>query len=188
MSLFRARIALRPVLRAPAPTLTRGLRNYDVNTPSETVADKLQGSEAPSIYNEQEVRKDGKTVKTGAELESQEDQAFARAEANAMKDKYNPSEDGKINEKDVDLGVNRNADKVSYCVSTPGLLSPLSWYGVPLLHFHSWSESLVGSGGEVNGHETEPAVRRKQNVLTPAGLQRARKPQHRVNRWYFRRS
>lgn len=133
MSLFRARIALRPVLRAPAPTLTRGLRNYDVNTPSETVADKLQGSEAPSIYNEQKVQEDGKPTKTGAKLESQEDQAFARAEANAMKDKYNSSEDGKINEQDVDLGVNRNSDKVSAsqssCSLRAGLATTPVWGG-----------------------------------------------------------
>lgn len=105
MSLFRARIALRPVLRAPTPTLTRGIRNYDVNTPSETIADRLQGSEAPDIHNEQD-------VKSGGKFESTADQAFARAEENVLKD-GGGKDAGKINERDVNLGVNRNADKVS---------------------------------------------------------------------------
>lgn len=109
MSLFRARIALRPVLRAPAPTLTRGIRNYDVNTPSEPIADKMQGTEAPDLNNEQ-------AAKAG-KYESAEDKAFARAEENVMKD-GGGKDAGKINERDVNLGVNRNADKVS---SLPGL-------------------------------------------------------------------
>lgn len=115
MSLFRARLALRPILRAPAPTLTRGIRNYDVNTPVEPIADKMQGTEAPDINNEQ-------AAKAG-KYESAEDQAFARAEENVMKN-GGGKDAGEINKRDVDLAQERDADKVSVRFSIP-LCTPL---------------------------------------------------------------
>lgn len=105
MTLARVRLALRPVLRAPAPTLTRGIRNYDVNTPVEPLADKLQGSEAPDIHNEANAQ--------GSKLESAEDRAFAEAI-----DKGTTKNNGQINEKDIDLELERNADKVSSFATT----------------------------------------------------------------------
>lgn len=105
MSVLRS-LNLRPLLRTPAPTLVRGIRNWDVNTPTE-------GAEASSIQGDSQPTLDSANEAQESENTSAADQAFANANKNFMKNADKDKNAGELNKSTVDQATQNDMGKVS---------------------------------------------------------------------------
>lgn len=106
MSILRTAASLRPLLRTPAPALARGIRNWDVNTPTEgAVVSDIQGASEPTLDSANQAQESGNV--------SAEDKAFANASRNYLDDPKAQKGAGELNKGTVDTSVNRDIGKVS---------------------------------------------------------------------------
>lgn len=104
MSILRSTFNIRPLLRMPAaPALTRGIRNYDVNTPTEgATSSAIEGDSEPTLDSENQDQE--------SKFASAEDREFAAA--NKRYEEGNSKGAGELNSNTVNDYVRKDEGKV----------------------------------------------------------------------------